>query len=1474
MTANTGNIKDRYNYACAINKPSGATGLVKNSNGSIEYNYTCILGNSYKHLGYDGFSIQYDMDLSSITPTSGSDINDLGYRNEIVLFTLDPQDISKLTIDNIVIHGRSLTLLIIDSYVYVEYDEPLMLGLTDKRVMMRLFNINNYRRRAIFTFTFLPLETGLKVNAYVSNTTDVVSSNLVGTTVIPNIGNLYFADGENFYGHTQSFGEDNRLFIKNSYIHADFYSRYNIPVNDSPRLKYFYNQSPRLLFKILEPGHYVFEFNAGIATESSDDHLGSFSSSEYKAKDISIELLHYDSVKIIAVENNNGGTISGVEPYVLQSFDYSLDYNNFGKISCSFTLNEQALLSIKVNDETDKKISLGIDNIYLYKTKCSVIVPSFKYSLGGPFLTEVNGLSEGVKPNTIEIYDMKFFDLPLFISESEYLDLLSPNDSDSVGIEGPQGETGRFGDEHYYQLETENKTMIGAVNELLDVIDDSRRKIVEALDYDEEEKEKDYALEELPEVVNKVTTRFKEELYSDGIRYNSTDKLNDLVSRSIKTPYAATSSFEYPILEDIIIRPGERHTMFIDQKLLMYDNNFIKAYETGINNFGNRDVVMSFDEVYFNHDEGVQYEDIDRSGINVEVGFIDPLSYELIDSEYAIRSQDFIEMIELDDNQEEVILIPDGVLLNYFTCILYNHDYEPVYQTMNEFNPIDYEGYVEYVIPKVIDAKYYKMACVSSDWVLGTVVDLASKFKCMKKTYSNPSNSVDSMKLNNLTLRCFDNISSYGFGNYNGVITTKDIVQSIISGMGCDNVFNPASVKFPKYTKDGYMIMQIDEPKLIDIGYLSSKSVIELKPNTLYTICANNSSGAFEVHLPNYVHEVVENNGQFITDYNGLVFIIPIGYNGVKLSITIYEGIVNPGQIKSQPVNNNGLTVSILDDGRLDLVNSGDNTIYIPKNKDYSDEDIENNPTLVHQNSISFKYNFYKHASMERKGYGYVRTVPTYLNTSNTSLTIGTNIQLLGNSNIWHNSNDNNLYVHIDFKRIIEQIDGQYHLKFKDKNIYIKNMYSNSYKLIYTTLHSSYDNIINNTTDVYNLRSDLAGVDIKLDDSSKILNLKHNDYYKFKIKSIDVDGNVDVQAYTIVARNVSYDLTSIQLYQGYIDENGEFVSDNTWVRTNYIDLSNISMISINVITPMVFVGYVAYYDENKNVVRVDDIEDYNYQSVFYIKEPNVRYIALDFETKEESLITPSDVQVGIKTVDMNDTLLSTFDNDDWQIPQSCAISSISKQSVKFIAMQAGIGLSTKIPDYFKGKTFKIGCSNISEGEVYIQDINGENNIAVINSMNKETIVNIPEEGIYVMRIYSNNNDAVITVDNLYMKLNETTKYQVQLYQGCIVGDDGGFTDSGYEYWYYNFIRTGYIDISDYSKIIMTIDNQFCYFGYFYLYDENYEFLSYLGDYDGNTEAEFEVTSINNAKYIAVDFWFIDDRPCTPNDITVTFEGKN
>ena len=616
ITDSVKSIVDNNGYTCTVNHPANVpVKIISNSNGSFKMNYSTILGKSNTKLGYRGFTIQLDMNLGSFEFTTGTNLESLGDRGEVVLFSLEPNDMTNANKKK-VMHSKILSLLIIDFYLYVEYYEPLYYGLSEKRTMLRLYNVNDFPNRKIHTFSFMPLESGLKIKAYVTDSeTQISDNNLISNVTIPNL-NLYssaakdvmlytqaydvsdesiiyslkepcvcngtattFSDhdllfdedksftllidftgdsnnisgpevkpfcgvagvspwhgleikstesylvyyGDNTYMHdasgeripynstlhqtyvftkekgsktikyynlledkfntitspnlvygvahpmtfgaggwkgtinncviyNKSFSEiemksialgegittaNSRMICRiDSYIHAYFYNKRNLfNFKDySSRMQYCINEPPRIIFKKIPPGKYVFEFNAGIATQSDADKLSNFANEPNKAKNITIELLHRDS-KI---------TTSGIEPKSIQSYDYTLDYANFGKVKCEFQLTEWAYLSLRINDEVEDKGSIGLDNVILYRQMSNVIECSNNYALGGPYLTNAKGTF--VKPNTIDIYSMKFFNKPLFISMTEYLDLLSPTASDIVGGGGVKGANKTFDD--------------------------------------------------------------------------------------------------------------------------------------------------------------------------------------------------------------------------------------------------------------------------------------------------------------------------------------------------------------------------------------------------------------------------------------------------------------------------------------------------------------------------------------------------------------------------------------------------------------------------------------------------------------------------------------------------------------------------------------------------------------------------------------------------------------------------------------------------------------------------------------------------------------------------------------------------------------------------------------------------------------------------------------------------------------------
>ena len=648
-------IADNTKYNCTINHPENIpVDIISNSDGSVKMNYCTITGETSRRIGYRGFTIQFDMNLGSFTHNTGTNVSSLGNRNEIVLFTLDPDDMTKVNTSK-VMHGKILSLVIVDFYVYVEYYEHLYYGISKERTMLRLYNVNDFKTRKIHTFSFMPLENGLKVKAYVTDSkTNISDNNLIASVTIPNLS-LYSSDAEDVITYTQGYdisgdgsivyqlseplvcdgkneniistknelfdvdktftllidftgdkgsyngnskvftclenaepwygleiktegtytiwynqsrdvfdslgnkipynstlnqvyvftkkkgsktiryytstsnsvneieSEDmvygkecntilgvngwkgtinrfiiynramndeemknvalkksssvsssstsnsNMIYRNNSYIHTYFYSKRNIfnYYKYSLDMQKYINETPRIIFKKLPPGDYVFEFNAGISSQSDFDRLRDFSKEQYKAKNITIEMLHRDSKisRVYSSQEVTNYSTEGAEPKIIKSYDYTLDYDNFGKVKCEFHMNEWFYLSLRINDEVEDKGSLGIDNVVLYKSMTNPILPGVQYSLGGPYLT--NAKDTIVKPNIIDIYSMKLFDRPLFISLTEYLDLLAPSASDKVGDNGNTGKNSTFDDINKYA-----NLLVNSI-ELIDYIDKS-----------------------------------------------------------------------------------------------------------------------------------------------------------------------------------------------------------------------------------------------------------------------------------------------------------------------------------------------------------------------------------------------------------------------------------------------------------------------------------------------------------------------------------------------------------------------------------------------------------------------------------------------------------------------------------------------------------------------------------------------------------------------------------------------------------------------------------------------------------------------------------------------------------------------------------------------------------------------------------------------------------------------------------------
>ena len=345
----------------------------------------------------------------------------------------------------------------------------------------------------------------------------------------------------------------------------------------------------------------------------------------------------------------------------------------------------------------------------------------------------------------------------------------------------------------------------------------------------------------------------------------------------------------------------------------------------------------------------------------------------------------------------------------------------------------------------------------------------------------------------NHEVRCFDNHTQTGIYKYNGVVTHEEIVDSIIR---CALLPN-GTQSYPMINTDGTITTYTaDFVYPVDsIQDIPDYAWIQLKPNTQYSLALkrydNSSSVYCRVMYPSGNHVNIYNvststSKTFTTDGTGKILLYPFSCQNGRVAINIFEGdcvVTNFDYLTNNM--NNAISATVLDDGRVELINNGDSIIRIPK---YIDDvtDESGFHALSDHNIMKIKYNYYNYGTMYRNGYSYIRKSNAY-NNHEAELYLLNNNYLIGNENIWYNTSDNKFYAHIDFRRsAYRKNGGEYTVEYMCKEIHIKYDDANSFVKI--------ADITNNNEHI--------GVDIQLE-TDKILALNENGKYSFKVKLID-----------------------------------------------------------------------------------------------------------------------------------------------------------------------------------------------------------------------------------------------------------------------------------------------------------------------------------------------------------------------------------
>ena len=116
-------------------------------------------------------------------------------------------------------------------------------------------------------------------------------------------------------------------------------------------------------------------------------------------------------------------------------------------------------------------------------------------------------------------------------TESQWLQTLIGGGQSANNMIGPKGETSSFDRiTEYSNLDTENKSILGAIDELVNLIETNTNKIIEELSNSDYKNE---GLESISSIINELIELMKINLTQIGVSYNDDDDLNTLIDKII-----------------------------------------------------------------------------------------------------------------------------------------------------------------------------------------------------------------------------------------------------------------------------------------------------------------------------------------------------------------------------------------------------------------------------------------------------------------------------------------------------------------------------------------------------------------------------------------------------------------------------------------------------------------------------------------------------------------------------------------------------------------------------------------------------------------------------------------------------------------------------------------------------------------------------------------------------------------------------
>lgn len=370
-------------------------------------------------------------------------------------------------------------------------------------------------------------------------------------------------------------------------------------------------------------------------------------------------------------------------------------------------------------------------------------------------------------------------------------------------------------------------------------------------------------------------------------------------------------------------------------------------------------------------------------------------------------------------------------------------------------------------------------------------------------------------------------------------------------------------------------------------------------------------------------------------------------------------------------------------------------------------------------------------------------------------------------------------------------------------------------------------------------------------------------------------------------------IDELKIYQGYIKSDGsDSVEGEDWhlgqLRTGFINVKDKAAISLYIFKDLSEVGEIFYiasyvtYDKNFNMISRVSYYDLSQipRSCTYAIEDDVEYIKFDFynpDTEIDDIFSADWLEVKVNLYDEvpNFPLIQGCIDDEIWLPSYVDGGATVRTEFIDIKNYNHLILDIVEPNVNNIRFYAI---YLYDDQYRYVDIDYADDQLCYNAYYKKQ-----ENVRYVVFVFVKPDHSNITPDefkfNLYDKYDRPNK-PVQLHQGAI--DESGEFSQPDNYWYNQIVRTGFIDLKDYTVATINIvtpnriESNVC-ISWIAEYDEDMQFVGRL-DYDEEGYSYYNYVKKQGVRYIAVDFYdssfYEPEHTLRPEEFVVEIELTN